>query len=318
MVKINRFLALAAAVILLFTFAACDNSEENPTTNPTEISDTYSEPGDIPAANTDVEQDTSAPDESSTDEAISTTVDATDVSQSTGKTDKTETTTKPSTASTASTAAPNKAPSGKAEIIAYTNKVMKTLREKKPGYSMRERTHIDDTRVSSESSVIDSVGPPIIKGFQGTFSKWSPTQTVAKGGSHAAVSPKVDIQSAWVKSATCSESGGNYTIRITFVDERVATLPAKKSDTMHGKVMTCNDAPMIKEGAGDSIDMKKFDCLYSNSYLTLTVDKATGAVKKTMHYVDAQVNMTVKVPVVPVLSASIPIANETEFTLKAY
>lgn len=304
---IKRLFALGAAAALLFTFAACGDNGNDPTTDPA-ITTTEQAPDTLDAHASGSDPETTTSVDGSTTEVASTTEGST---QSTKPGES-------ATAATTSAPAANKAPSTKAEIIDYVNNTMKAVRQAKPGYTMTERTHIDDTRVSSESSFIDSVAPPIIKSFKSSFDKWSDPKVTAKGASHAELMPKVDIQPAWVKSATCNESNGVYNIRINFVDERVAKLPPRKTDTMHGKVMTCFDQPQITEGAGDSIDMRNFDTLYSGSYLTLTIDKATGKVKTIISFVDGQVELTVKVPVVPVLSASIPIGPETKFVLNAY
>ena len=223
---------------------------------------------------------------------------------------ETETTAK---AEETTTAAAAKMPSGKAEIIAYVNGVMAQVRQDKPGCSFQERTIIDDTRISSASRLVDTLAPPVIRAAKSQWSSWSDPSTKAPGADHNDVIPKADLQSGWVKSASCTESGGNYRIRVNLADEHVPELPADGKSTMHGKVASVYTKSEVEDGAGRvGVKIPKFDCLYSGSYIDLTADKATGSVLKITAYISRQVDIEVKLGLT--LSASLPIAMERVYT----
>jgi len=221
----------------------------------------------------------------------------------------TETTTK----AEASTATAAKMPSGKAEIIAYVNGVMKKVRQDKPGYSFQERTIIDDTKISSASKLVDTLAPPVIRAAKGQWSNWSDPATKTPGTDHNDVSPKADLQSSWVKSASCTESDGNYQIRVYLVDEHIPELPTDGKSTIHGQVANVFTKGDVEDGARKvGVQIPKFDCLYSGSYIDLTVDKATGNVQKIIAYISRQADIEVKLGVT--LSASLPLAMERVYT----
>ena len=281
----KSILALGIAAALLFALAACNGNKAPETTDPeiTEEITTELEPDTLDVASTEDEDTT---EEEDTTEGETTTEEAT-----TG------------------------APKTKEEIIDYFNAAMVKVRADKPGYTNQERTLIDDTKISSSKGWINTIAPPIIRMAKGIWSSWSDPSVKAKGTDHSGLRPVSDIQSAWVKSATCTESGGNYSIRLYLVDERVRELPINESDTMHGKAIACYTKGDITDGAGDvGVDISKFDCRYSGSYIDCTINKATGAMVKMNTYSNAQVDLEAKVPVLGTLDASLPLAQERMFT----
>ena len=287
-------LALCLAALLLFAFAACGNKPEpiEPTTMD-EI--TTTEPETLDVVMTTGEDDTSEE---------PTTVDA-----ATGE----EPSTAPGETTTEAATTLAGKPSTKAEIVAYVNGVMKKVREEKPGYTFQDRTHIDDSNITSSSGFIKTIAPPIIRMAKGAWSNWSDPSVKAKGADHSGVKPKVDFQDSWVKSATCTESGGNYVIRINLIDERVVSLPSDEKTTMHGKVLMAFTKSEIEDGAGTvGVQITKFDCLYTGSYVEMTVDKASGLPKKITAYTAEKVNLEAKLAVT--IDASLPLANEGVYT----
>ncbi|MDR1465227.1 MAG: hypothetical protein LBJ11_08025 [Oscillospiraceae bacterium] len=200
-------------------------------------------------------------------------------------------------------------PKTKEEIINYFNKAMQQVKKAKPGYTEQARTVIDDKKVSSTNGFLNTVGPPIINMAKGAWSNWSDPDTHAKGSDHNGVRPKQDLQSAWVKSATCTVSGNTYKIHITLVDERVPKLPEDENSTMHGKVLMCHTKGEIADGAAKlGVNIQKFDALYSGSYIDCTVDKTTGAIKQMNTYVNCQVDLEAKFGFT--LPASLPLGSE--------
>ncbi|MCL1952780.1 MAG: hypothetical protein FWF60_08145 [Oscillospiraceae bacterium] len=225
------------------------------------------------------------------------------------------TTEEPTTEETTTAETTTGVPQSKAEIIAYVNEVMKRVREEKPGYTFTERTVIDDQRISSSKGFINSVAPPLVRMAKGIWSKWTDPDVKAKGADHGGVHPKVDLTDSMVKSATCTESGGTYSIRINFVNENVPELPVNESSTMHGRVMSAMEKGGIEDGAGQvGVTMSKFGILYSGSYILMTVNKATGLPTKINSYVAENVDMIAKVPLFGEVDAKLPIAGDRMFT----
>jgi len=277
---------LAAA--LLFALAACNKNDPGPTE---EI--TTTEPATLEVDLTIEDETTTGPEETepttlpgeATSEGETTTVEAT-----TG------------------------VPKSKTEIITYVNEVMARVRAEKPGYTFTERTVIDDSRISSSSGLINTVAPGAVRLAKGFWSNWTDPSVKAPGASHDGVHPKVDLTDKMIKSATCRDSGGVYTIRVYFVDERVPELPVDEKTTMHGRVMSAMEKGGIEDGVGmiPGLTMNKFDILYSGSYIEMTVDKATGMPKKINSYVDMYVNMEAKLGFN--VDAGIPIGGDRVYT----
>ena len=295
----KSILALGVAALLLFSCAACGNSNKPGPSEP-EITDevTTTEPETLGVVVTTGEDDIS--EEPATVDAAT----AEEPSTAPGET----TTEAPTTLAGK--------PSTKAEIVAYYNTAVKKVKADKPGFVMNDRTHIDDQQIWISSSLLDAIAPGIIRMAKGAWSNWSDDRVTAKGASHDKFPPLADIQDSWIKSATCTESGNNYVIRINLVDERVATLPADNKSTMHGKVMDngVHTTGSIQEGASDvGVNISKWDAQYRGSYINATINKTTGAIVSVIYYVDSLVSVTVKVPIISAQDATIPLATETRY-----
>ena len=299
----KKVLALLAAMALLLAFTACGNKND-PVTEPDTTTAEDVQANATTEDTTTLEDDTSEGGET-TDEAGTTTAE--EASTQPGETTVTEVTT--------TKALPAGKPSTTAEIIDYFNAAMRKVRADKPGYTSQERTIIDDTKISSSKGWLNTFAPPVIRAAKGLWSNWTDPSVKAKGSDHNGLRPIVDIQPAWVKSATCTESGSAYNIRIYLVDERVRELPVNEADTMHGKAIACFTKGDIADGAGDvGVDITRFDCLYSGSYIDCSINKSTGAITKLTTYNQAQVELEAKVPVLGTLDASLPLAQERVFT----
>jgi hypothetical protein len=289
-----KALAFTLAALLAVTlFASCGKDDVLPA-----VPETQATTGeDIPAI---VNPETMDPDdqtigEGEPSEAITTAV---------------PTTTEEPTTEEPTTAAPKK-PSGKEEIIAYVNGAMQKVRQEKPGYSFVERTDIDDSKMKTSSGLLDAVIPGIMRSAKGDYD-WSAPQVTPRGADHNGVMPKVDLQGAWIKSATCSESGNDYKFRVSFVDEHAVNL-VDANAVMHGRVMSAMVKSDIEDGAGKyGVKINKFDSFYSDSYIELIVDKSTGAVKKIHSFISLQATMTAKFGFTA--DASLPLANERNYT----
>ena len=289
---LKSILALGVAAALLFACAACNKKPPEPT-EPDSTVETTTEPESIDVVATTDEGDTTTEPETATE--------ATQPGETTAEGD------------TTTAEATTGVPKTKAEIVAYVNGVMAKVREEKPGYSMQERTHIDDKGITSSKSAIQSLGKFFINIAKGLFTKWTDPKVKEKGGDHGGVNPKVDLQDAWVRSASCSESGNTYIIRVNIIDERVTKLPDNERDTMHGKIMMAQTKGGIEDGAAQvGIKMSKAEITYSGSYIELTVNKATGLPTKITAYTNYKLDMIADV--LGGIDAVIPLANEKVFT----
>jgi len=292
-------LALCLAALLLFACAACGNSNKPEPTEP-EITDelTTTEPETLDVVVTSGEDDTSE--------------EPTAVDGTTGE----EPSTLPGETTTEAVTTLAGKPSTKAEIVAYFNTAVKKVKADKPGFVMNDRTHIDDQRIWISSTLLDAIAPGIIRMAKGAWSNWSDDRVTAKGANHDNFPPFADIQDSWIKSATCTENGNNYQIRLNLVDERVATLPKDNKGTIHGKVMDngVHTTGSIQDGASDvGVTISKWDAQYSGSYINATINKNTGAMVQVTYYVDSLVDITVKVPIISAQDAKVPLATETRY-----
>ena len=300
---VKKVLALLAVLALLLAFASCkkaDPQEETTveTTTAEDLAVVVTEPD-----TTQTEEDTSEPEDTTTDDAASTT-EAQEVSTEEGATTtKAEPTTK----------APAAKPSTKAEIVTYVNGVMTNVRTAKPGYTMQEITHIDGDGITSSNGAVKTLAKGVVSLSKSLWSKWTDPSVKEKGADHNGVNPKTDLQESWVKSASCSESGNNYVIRVNIIDERVTKLPENEKDTMHGKIMMAQTRGGIEDGAAQlGLKFSKAELFYSGSYIELTVNKATGLPTKITAYTNYKMDMVVDL--FGGLDAVIPLANEKLFT----
>jgi len=284
---LKGILAFGAAALLL-ACAACGGNPDPTTTPETEAIITTAEPGTLEIVTSEVEETT---------EEL-TTVDVT-------------TTAAPTTVSGK--------PSTKAEIVDYFNAAYKKVKAEKPGYTSHERTVIDKDKISSSKSWLESVASLVLPFAEGAFTKWTDPEVTARGADHSGLPPYVDVDPRWVKSAICTESGGNYMIRLNLVDESVPVLPKDGRTTIHGRMLDRGvyNWEAVMDGIGQipviKIEVNKFACKYSGSYLDAVIDRATGAVVKVTTWVNCQAEVEVKVPVFGALDASLPLGNESEY-----
>ena len=298
MIKLLKgILAFGMTALLLFACAACNSGGPDPvTTSPDTEAITTTEPDTLEVVVTSDMEDSSE----TTAEAI------TEVTSTLpGETSTVEATTgKPST---------------KAEIVDYFNAAYKKVKADKPGYSFRERTVIDKDGIVSSKSWLENIASLVLPVAERSFSQWSDPEVTAKGADHSDLPPYVDIDPKWIKSATCTESGGNYQIRMSLVDESVPELPKNNRNTIHGKVLDrgvfnwdaviggVEQIPVVK------IEISKFACDYSGSYIDATVNKTTGALVKVTTWTSCQADVIAKVPIFGELDASVPLGNESEY-----
>ena len=280
---LKRLLALGVAATLLFALAACGGSKPPEPTDPeiTEEITAQPEPETLDVALTeDGETTEEAPEET------------TAVEETTGT------------------------PKTKAEIVAYYNEAVTKLKADKPGYTMHDRTIIDKDKISSSSGLLNGAIRLVFPMIQSLFTKWSDDSVKARGADHSGFPPKGEIKPEWIKSATCTESGGNYRIKLTLVDENLPDLPKSTANTIHGKVIDRGvyDQSMVTDGVADigMIDVTKFACKYTGCYIDATVNIATGAIVKVTTYTLANTDVVVKV-LGGTMEVFVPLGNEAEY-----
>ena len=328
-------LALLAALAILLTLMSCGKTDnkDDPATVPTSDQTQPTEP-DVPAIATDV--DPSDVTETTTEDITSTTgVDVTSTEATTegttlsgqttttgkitGTAINTTTTTTRTTTTTTTTA---RIPHTIEEIVTYYNTSANKVKTDKPGYKSRERTIIDKNKIKISSKALDAIAPGILDLVSKKWLNWTDYSTTSAGSSHngffvSGQSWSSKCKADWVKSATCTESGNTYNIKITLNDENLPELPKEPLNTHHGqviKVMTWND---IQGGLQEinQIDINRWNATYSGSYVQCEVDKTTGNMKKATFHMDSQVDMEVKVVILGTHTVSLPLAQEYEFEM---
>jgi len=201
----------------------------------------------------------------------------------------TEITTEEMTTTTAepTTAAPQK-PETKADIVDYFNESVNRVKTERPGYTWSDRVVIDRDSIVCSNKLLDAVAPSVLGAVKGIakFGVWQPQTPVAKGADHSQfpVSGKSwasKLEPGFVKSATCTESGGDYQIKIVLRDEDVAVQPSDATTLRTGKVMNAWDAGLREDAkaAEPFVTITGFGTNYRDSSVTCTIDKTTGNLK---------------------------------------
>ena len=199
----------------------------------------------------------------------------------------------PETSTEEPTAAALQKPSTKAEIVAFFNESANRVKTERPGYAWSDRVTIDRDSIECSNKLLDAVAPSVLGAVKGIakFGEWQPQTPVAKGAEHSQfpVSGKSwasKLDPGFVKSATCTEDGGSYQIKLVLKDEDVAVLPSDASTLRTGKVMNAWDISLIEDAkaAEPFVTITGFQTNYRNSTITCTIDKTTGNLK-TITYV---------------------------------
>ena len=284
----KKLLALLMACLMLVSFAACGgNGEDETTTNP-EVTTEAPVNGEV--------EETTAGEEETTEEVTEVVTDASgeEVTDKEGnavtevvteeKTEKTEKPTKED--SKKPTQAVSKKPSTTAEVVDYFNKAVNGV--KTGAKSVKQHSIVNylasPTRIGDGLSGIYKMlgGDDWLDGMLQSNSTGEATYTGADIKKNYPVENESwasKLTAADVKSATCTEANGVYTIKIVTKDD------AKTTSVKHGqghnpKVFsvvlpaTINDnIPGIAKGITGEVAMN-----YPSGTATITVDAATGHV----------------------------------------
>ena len=293
MKKTAKLLALLMALVLCLSFAACGGKEEPETTTaPDEV--------------TEAVDATTVADETTAAEGDTTAADETTAAEETTAADAEETTAAEGETTTEAAA---KKPETTAEVVAYFNKAVDNV---KANAKTVQQKYVNNYLAKSPTIPGGIVGG-IYKGLGGD--EWL-AETLAKNGQGAATfSTKADIKhgfpvedqtwaskltAADVKSATCTEKNGVYTITIlTKADGKSSTIDygqghnPKALNAVPPRVINDN----IPGAAQGSIGTATMDYPYGK--IVITVDAATGNVKTADYDIQWTINFEKMNTVVP-------------------
>ena len=319
--RILAILAILALVCALFAGCKKDTPTDATTTEPgtlsEDISSTLAEP--------DYSGDETQPDDSTGEEPSSEDVTGTEAGE-TGTEAVTATGTGTETGTAAEVTTAEEATKAliyrtDAEKLEYINAALNKVKTEKAGFTWRERTVIDKDKIWVSSGIINAV-VPVALGIAGKYLEWTETRTVAKGADHNRFpvegqpwSSKLTM--ADVKSVSITDGGSVYNVKIVLKDEDFPVLPTDRTKTMHGKAMNIWNKDDIDDGLKDFesvVGIDKFSPKYSGSYISGTIDKATGSVKKMTYYSNAILTLHVnKIAFKVDINATIPVALEQEY-----
>lgn len=268
---------LLALTVVVFAFAACGETKDaEPTTEATDAAEVTTE---APAPET-----TAAP----ADETTAAPADATTAAPATTTAAPAATTTAAPAATTAApaeTTAAAKAPQTKAEIVAYYNDVINKVKPSAKSITQNKSaiTLAGPTTLPSALSGILRILGGADKFIGDQLEKNSDTSAHTIDKSKFPVEDETwssKLTEADVKSATCTEANGVYTITIT-------TVADGKSDTVkHGQGHAPKAFNVVLPGvvndnipgvAASMVGTAKMD--YPSSTVKITVDSKTGQVK---------------------------------------
>jgi len=313
-------LALLLCMALIFSFAACKDKNE-----PAGLTDPETEASTLPEYPTD-EPTTEAPTtEEPTTEAPTETVTEVPVSDPTSapgtSVDPTSATATVSSSATETTTETVKVPKTKAEIVEYFNAASNKVKTDKPGFTWKERLLIDEKNVWVDSGALDALAPTLIKLTKNLYSNWTDKNGAEKGGNHNNYpSPGKDWSSKltpdMVKSATITDKGATYEIKLTLNNETVKELPKDRATTNHGKAMDVWETSQIMDGMVNYekyISMNQFTQNFIGSTITVTVDKALGRVTKANYTQVMMIDLNVKVIMLGTHDAKVPMTKEAEY-----
>ncbi|MCL2445383.1 MAG: hypothetical protein FWD06_01260 [Oscillospiraceae bacterium] len=224
------------------------------------------------------------------------------------------------TETTTTTAAPT--PQTVAEIVAFYNTAANRVKTNRPGYSLTDRTIIDD-RLVEVPWAFRAIAPGVIRMTQNLWGAWSEPEVVARGTNHddffaEGQSWASRLQPGWVQSATLQQVGQEYHITIAMHDEHVPVLPHDGSTTHHGQVMKVFTHADIMEGVENllGIDILAWDALYSGSYLQARVCSRTHNLLHVRFFINATVHTQIRTIGIT-SNVTLPIAQEYVFTMNS-
>lgn len=267
--KAFRLTALLLCLILLFTLGACKGKSDEESTSPSENAPAANSEDVLPPDDSNVPPDTA--DGTTNDSITQPTQPGTDA---VGQKDSTNPQKEPSKPAVSDPKAPQESqPKTVAEIVAYYNKAANKIKTDKPGYNkVNVKQQFPGTKANMGILPIPSSLLNAVLGEEST--------TVKKGQSSNDIFPAAGFSWAskltaqYVKSATCTKSGGSYKIKITLKDE---TNP-QVGKGGYGSCMSVIDKAGAQKMVGGIATIKSITMQYHDGYIMATVDIATGRI----------------------------------------
>jgi len=295
------FLAILLAVSFIFIFTGCGKTGNVTTTAAatTAAGETTTAAGETTTAAVT----TTAAGETTTAAGVTTTAAVTTVA---GQTTTVVPTTKPSTTK----------PVTVAQIVAYYNAASNKAKIDKPGFTLVTTNIIG--KITSPSSVIQGLAGTVV----GMFNTKPTTTTTAKGSNGdlpvQGQSYGSKLVPSSLKSASCVDKGTYYAITLNFKDEKLSALPVDPLKTNHGQalnVLSASDISVQTDKFKSLVTIQEFAPTYSGSYISCTIDKATGNLKTATYYLNTIATVKAKV-LFSTMSATVPFGIKNEYTLK--
>lgn len=309
MKELKKIIAVASALAIMFSLAAC-NGDEEPTVSLTETKTTE----ESTTAGLVMPEETEPVTEVITSE--STTETATTEAPTEAVTAGVNVTQAPETETNVTTTAPPKktAPSSKADIVKLYNDATATASKNKPGYSKSVNTTLSNFEMGALSRF------DFIRGAIGSFlGEGKMDSVVSKGDFDGSSLCRSTLKASDVTSATCSLSpdGKYYIVKITVKNE---TNPLKGSSAIGRFTRDYKDANEIKAGLEEvGAGVGKMTVKTSSVVIEAKISTENGRFSSLKHSFRMSAEMTdVKYSVVKVNKASAKLATTVTYSSFKY
>lgn len=307
----KRILALLLALCFVFAFAACKKDGGN--------NGTTTEAGTLANGETVANDETNPDTEAASGDATAVSGDAATEAATDASGKPVVAPTQGSSNQGGGTVAASK-PSTKAEIVEYFNKAINDVKPHSKSITRKYLKHYVAGTITGVPSMVDKVLGGTDKFINDQMAKQAlGTATFTSVADKNANFPVENeswaskLTAADVKSATCSESNGVYTIVIKTVDDPATTSGAH--GTGHApKAFSVVPASVISENIPGAVakifSIGTVTVAYPSSVVTVTVDVATGHVK-TAKYTSY---WTINIPLGD-NNVVLPFATDSEYTV---
>lgn len=239
--NIKKLIAVVSALVLVFSLASCGKDTDEPETAAPSNTEALTEENTSAAAPEEVSEETT--EEGITEEETATQAETTTEEETEEKSD---------------------APKTKAEVIAYLNKALDSVKKDRPGL----------TKVYKRDATGDISGLP---GWLSSIIRQNETKTYQKGTDYTDIFPAAGyswssrLRESDVTKFSIEENGKYYDIRVDLGNE---TNPTPGETSSYGRCMS-----VVTVSSAESIPgIKNVSMDYHNGYVTARVDAETGRV----------------------------------------
>ena len=271
--KLIPILATLLTLAMIFTLAACGDKPDDPTeSDTTTVDDTIDVVVTDPVVDTtEFIEDTT--DETSTDEDTTTEADPNVTTDPTATTDPNTTTKAPEADPFAPPA--NLGSLGKAEQVAYFNKVANRVRTDKPGFTQDYSKIISNMKFTGVVSLVQGIIDNLVAGLTGA----EDPKVVAKGkdnkGDFLSEITPFELKASDVASISSKKSGNNWVMTVKIISE---TNPAKPTGSANARAYSiASRQEVLDEITGFAsvitADVNDASLLYNGGTINLTVNE---------------------------------------------